>query len=298
MRLSIKHLWRRQSLSCLLVIQCHHQGRHLLPNALSWLLRWARTTAVLSVSCICSALCSLQGKLCQESSATLSRHYQQGIHTLTTPALKMRTPLSMVMEPLVKEEEEELQHLLPEITDIVQVYPEVAGLVHWATYPVPSSTHVCRCPPPPLTDLKFYSSPFFPPECFPSFEERDELDELLAIMPPEALEPVPVPKKRKHEKDKGTYVKKPPNAFMLFLKSERKTVQEELGIKNSAAVNRVLSERWKSLAEDKRQIFQAEAQVEAHIHVLNNPGWSNKVNYGTKSKKSRTKAPRLPPPSY
>ncbi|XP_028298509.1 uncharacterized protein LOC114460828 isoform X2 [Gouania willdenowi] len=224
----------------------------------------------------------------------------------------MRTPLSMVMEPLVKEEEEEeeLKHLLPEITDIVQVYPEVAGLVHWATYPVTSSTHVCRCPPPPLTDLKFYSSPFFPPECFPSFEERDELDELLAIMPPEALEPVPVPKKRKHEKDKGTYVNKPPNAFMLFLKSERKTVQEELGIKNSAPVNPVLSER--SLAEDKRQIFQAEAQVEAHIHALNNPGWSNKVNYisllrrnvypstleGTKSKKSRTKAPRLPPPSY
>ncbi|XP_028298048.1 cilia- and flagella-associated protein 44-like isoform X5 [Gouania willdenowi] len=241
---------------------------------------------------------SLQRKAAMIPSPSVGLESKSLVLDIKDPAA-YRTPLSMVMEPLVKEEEEEeLKHLLPEITDIVQVYPEVAGLVHWATYPVTSSTHVCRCPPPPLTDLKFYSSPFFPPECFPSFEERDELDELLAIMPPEALEPVPVPKKRKHEKDKGTYVKKPPNAFMLFLKSERKTVQEELGIKNSAAVNRVLSERWKSLAEDKRQIFQAEAQVEAHIHALNNPGWSNKVNYGTKSKKSRTKAPRLPPPSY
>ncbi|XP_028297825.1 uncharacterized protein LOC114459876 isoform X3 [Gouania willdenowi] len=241
---------------------------------------------------------SLQRKAAMIPSPSVGLESKSLVLDIEDPAA-YRTPLSMVMEPLVKEEEEEeLKHLLPEITDIVQVYPEVAGLVHWATYPVTSSTHVCRCPPPPLTDLKFYSSPFFPPECFPSFEERDELDELLAIMPPEALEPVPVPKKRKHEKDKGTYVKKPPNAFMLFLKSERKTVQEELGIKNSAAVNRVLSERWKSLAEDKRQIFQAEAQVEAHIHALNNPGWSNKVNYGTKSKKSRTKAPRLPPPSY
>ncbi|XP_028296813.1 cilia- and flagella-associated protein 44-like isoform X2 [Gouania willdenowi] len=242
---------------------------------------------------------SLQRKAAMIPSPSVGLESKSLVLDIEDPAA-YRTPLSMVMEPLVKEEEEEeeLKHLLPEITDIVQVYPEVAGLVHWATYPVTSSTHVCRCPPPPLTDLKFYSSPFFPPECFPSFEERDELDELLAIMPPEALEPVPVPKKRKHEKDKGTYVKKPPNAFMLFLKSERKTVQEELGIKNSAAVNRVLSERWKSLAEDKRQIFQAEAQVEAHIHALNNPGWSNKVNYGTKSKKARTKAPRLPPPSY
>ncbi|XP_028303666.1 transcription factor 7-like 1-B [Gouania willdenowi] len=203
----------------------------------------------------------------------------------------MKTPLTMLMDPLVQEEEEELKHLLPQVTDVAELYPEIADLVHWATYPVMSS------PPPPLTDLQFFSTPFFPPECFPSFGERDDLDELLAAMPPEALEPVSVPKKRKRKEDKGEYVKKPPNAFMLFLKSERKTVQEELGIRNSAAVNRVLSERWKSLEADKRQIFQAEAQVEAHIHALNNPGWSNKVNYGKKSKKPRTKAPPLAPPS-
>uniref|UniRef100_A0A8C5DL82 HMG box domain-containing protein n=1 Tax=Gouania willdenowi TaxID=441366 RepID=A0A8C5DL82_GOUWI len=98
-------------------------------------------------------------------------------------------------------------------------------------------------------------------------------------------------KKRKREEGKGPYVKKPPNAFMLFLKSERKTVQEELGIRNSAAINKVLSERV------RLELFQAEAQIEADIHALNNPGWSNKANYGKKSKKSRTKAPPLPPPS-
>ncbi|XP_028292676.1 transcription factor 7-like [Gouania willdenowi] len=210
----------------------------------------------------------------------------------------MKTPLNMLMDPVVQEEEE-LKNLLPEITDVVELYPEVAGLVHWATYPVMSSPAppLCKCPPPPLTDLQFYSTPFFPRECFPSFEEPDELDELLAVMPPEALEPIPVPKKRKREEGKGPYVKKPPNAFMLFLKSERKTVQEELGIRNSAAINKVLSERWKSLEENKRELFQAEAQIEADIHALNNPGWSNKANYGKKSKKSRTKAPPLPPPS-
>uniref|UniRef100_A0A8C5H4Y2 HMG box domain-containing protein n=1 Tax=Gouania willdenowi TaxID=441366 RepID=A0A8C5H4Y2_GOUWI len=82
-------------------------------------------------------------------------------------------------------------------------------------------------------------------------------------------------RKRKREEGKGPYVKKPPNAFMLFLKSERKTVQEELGIRNSAAINKVLSER----VQNKRELFQAEAQIEADIHALNNPGWSNKANY-------------------
>ncbi|XP_028298189.1 uncharacterized protein LOC114460500 [Gouania willdenowi] len=39
------------------------------------------------------------------------------------------------------------------------------------------------------------------------------------------------------------YVKKPPNAFMLFLKENRKSVEEELGERMSTVVNKVLGER-------------------------------------------------------
>ncbi|XP_028303872.1 transcription factor 7-like 2 isoform X1 [Gouania willdenowi] len=214
-------------------------------------------------------------------------------------------------------QEEELNSLLPEVDDVLELFPEIADVVLWASNhmvsspppspppsprpppPPPPSPPLCHYPAPPPTGLQSDSVLFLMPEgnnFFHLFGERD-CDGVVAAMPSEAVEPVPVPKKRKHEEDKRTYIKKPPNAFMLFLKSQRKTVQEELGIKNSAVVNKVLSERWKSLPAEQRDVFKAEAEAKAKIHALNNPGWSNKVNYGKKSKKSNAKAPPLPPPS-
>ncbi|XP_028303499.1 transcription factor 7-like 1 isoform X2 [Gouania willdenowi] len=202
-------------------------------------------------------------------------------------------------------QEEEWKSLLPEVDDVVEIFPEIADVVLWASNhmvsspPPPSPPPSCYCPAPPPTGLQSDSIPFLMPEgnnFFHLFGERD-WDGVVAAMPSEALEPIPVPKKRKHEEGKGSYIKKPPNAFMLFLKSQRKMVQVELGIRNSAVVNKVLSERWKSLPAEQRDVFKAEAEVEAKIHALNNPSWSNKVNYGKKSKKSRTKAPPLPPSS-
>ncbi|XP_028301753.1 formin-like protein 20 isoform X2 [Gouania willdenowi] len=217
-----------------------------------------------------------------------------------------KSPKTILMEPLDNiyslVQEEEFNSLLLDVNDVIELCPEIADMVLWAsTDPLMSSSPPPPPPPPPSsTELQSYSVPFLMPEgnnYFHLFGERD-LDGVVAAMPSEApLEPIPVPKKRKRKEDKGTYIKKPPNAFMLFLKSERKTVQKELGIRNSAVVNKLLSERWKSVSAEKREAFQTQAKEEARIHALNNPDWSNKVNYGKKSKKSRTKAPPLPSPS-
>ncbi|XP_028303501.1 lymphoid enhancer-binding factor 1-like isoform X3 [Gouania willdenowi] len=199
-------------------------------------------------------------------------------------SLQCRRPKTILMDPLDDfyslVQEEEWKSLLPEVDDVVEIFPEIADVVLWASNhmvsspPPPSPPPSCYCPAPPPTGLQSDSIPFLMPEgnnFFHLFGERD-WDGVVAAMPSEALEPIPVP-------------------------NQRKMVQVELGIRNSAVVNKVLSERWKSLPAEQRDVFKAEAEVEAKIHALNNPSWSNKVNYGKKSKKSRTKAPPLPPSS-
>ena len=53
-------------------------------------------------------------------------------------------------------------------------------------------------------------------------------------------------RKRKLENqqdDDRPYIKKPPNAFMLFLKEQRPCLMSELNTKDNAAVNKILGQR-------------------------------------------------------
>ena len=51
-------------------------------------------------------------------------------------------------------------------------------------------------------------------------------------------------RRRESEEDEAQpYVKKPRNAFMVFLKEHRSNVEVELNIRNSATVNRVVAQR-------------------------------------------------------
>ncbi|XP_028297391.1 transcription factor 7-like 1 isoform X2 [Gouania willdenowi] len=88
---------------------------------------------------------------------------------------------------------------------------------------------------------------------------------------------------------KEPYVKKPPNAFMLFLKENRKSVEEELGERMSTVVNKVLGERWKTLSLEEKNRYNAEAVEHALLHTIQNPGWTNRINYRNKKKRSQAK---------
>lgn len=53
-------------------------------------------------------------------------------------------------------------------------------------------------------------------------------------------------RKRKYEEQQDEdkpYIKKPPNAFMLFLKEQRSAVSAEIGVRESAVVNAELGKR-------------------------------------------------------
>ncbi|XP_078786104.1 uncharacterized protein LOC101174687 isoform X4 [Oryzias latipes] len=86
------------------------------------------------------------------------------------------------------------------------------------------------------------------------------------------------------------YIKKPPNAFMLFLKEQRATVPPELK-SNSSAVNKLLGEKWSLLSEEQKAKYFNQAEVEKRLHAQQHPDWSSSDNYGKKKKISRKGAP-------
>ncbi|XP_076744128.1 transcription factor 7-like 1-B [Maylandia zebra] len=77
----------------------------------------------------------------------------------------------------------------------------------------------------------------------------------------------------------GPYVKKPPNAFMLYLKEQRPKVIAELNIPGNAAVNAVVGQRWKSLSNDQKARYFKQAETERQNHAKEHPAWSTKENY-------------------
>ncbi|MED6278732.1 hypothetical protein CHARACLAT_026942 [Characodon lateralis] len=97
-------------------------------------------------------------------------------------------------------------------------------------------------------------------------------------------------RKREDKQDGGrAYVKKPPNAFMLFLKEQRPKVVAELNMNHSVAVNSIVGEKWKSLSEEQKAKYYDQARVEKQLHEQQHPEWSNTDNYGKKRNRIRQK---------
>ncbi|KAK2899934.1 hypothetical protein Q8A73_013063 [Channa argus] len=104
--------------------------------------------------------------------------------------------------------------------------------------------------------------------------------------PDSAAPPVPtsMPKKTKRKYNKPQdndqpYIKKPLNAFMLFMKEQRQSVVAEINIRDNAAVNTVLGQRWASLSSKEKNKFYEKAEEEKLLHARENPGWSSSNNY-------------------
>ncbi|XP_028275825.1 lymphoid enhancer-binding factor 1-like [Parambassis ranga] len=99
--------------------------------------------------------------------------------------------------------------------------------------------------------------------------------------------------RRKHEDESASqpHIKKPRNAFMLFLNEQRPKVSAEKGMKSSAAVNAAVGQMWNSLSKEEQAKYHEEAEVERWLHAQLYPEWSSADNYGKKRKRVRTRAP-------
>lgn len=85
------------------------------------------------------------------------------------------------------------------------------------------------------------------------------------------------------------HIKKPLNAFMLYMKEMRAKVVAECTLKESAAINQILGRRWHALGREEQAKYYELARKERQLHMQLYPGWSARDNYAQLIKKKKTK---------
>ncbi|XP_068599683.1 lymphoid enhancer-binding factor 1-like [Brachionichthys hirsutus] len=100
------------------------------------------------------------------------------------------------------------------------------------------------------------------------------------------------PKTSKRNLDDGRpYVKRPPNAFMLFLREQRPFVDPSIRRLGSGAVNAALGQQWKSLSLEEQKKYYAQADGEKLLHQQQHPEWTGKNNYVSSVTSTTTSTP-------
>ncbi|XP_055005272.1 transcription factor 7-like 2 [Boleophthalmus pectinirostris] len=92
-------------------------------------------------------------------------------------------------------------------------------------------------------------------------------------------------------RDKKPYIKKPPNAFMLYKAEQRELIMQQFNITNSAEVNRIAGARWTTLSDNEQAPYFEQARVAKREHEAKFPGWSPIDNFGRRKRKSNTTSP-------
>uniref|UniRef100_A0A8C8IYR3 HMG box domain-containing protein n=1 Tax=Oncorhynchus tshawytscha TaxID=74940 RepID=A0A8C8IYR3_ONCTS len=116
-----------------------------------------------------------------------------------------------------------------------------------------------------------------------------------AIVPPSGkqdhydrnVKPHQEPKREKEPKK--PVIKKPLNAFMLYMKEMRAKVIAECTLKESAAINQILGRRWHALTREEQAKYYELARKERQLHMQLYPSWSARDNYGKKKRRKREK---------
>lgn len=90
-------------------------------------------------------------------------------------------------------------------------------------------------------------------------------------------------------KEKKQHIKKPLNAFMLFMKEKRADVIKECTLKESAAINQILGKMWHALDRSEQAKYYEMAREERAKHMQMYPGWSARDNYAVHKKRRKRK---------
>ncbi|KAJ1521638.1 hypothetical protein ONE63_003285 [Megalurothrips usitatus] len=96
-----------------------------------------------------------------------------------------------------------------------------------------------------------------------------------------------------NQEKKKPHIKKPLNAFMLYMKEMRQQVVSECTLKESAAINQILGRRWHSLSREEQGKYYEKARQERQLHMQMYPAWSARDNYGYGAKKKKRKKERV-----
>eukprot|EP00092_Neocalanus_flemingeri_P024687 GFUD01026776.1.p1 GENE.GFUD01026776.1~~GFUD01026776.1.p1 ORF type:complete len:522 (+),score=90.30 GFUD01026776.1:225-1790(+) len=142
--------------------------------------------------------------------------------------------------------------------------------------PVPRFPHSLGFLPPHHPSLTLHH---IPPHHMPSI--KPEYDR-----PPGLIHPN---EKDNQQPKKEPHIKKPLNAFMLYMKEMRPVVQAECTLKESAAINQILGRRWHGLTREEQAQYYEKAREERQRHQQLYPNWNARDNYryGQKTKKRK-----------
>uniref|UniRef100_A0AAY4EFV5 HMG box domain-containing protein n=1 Tax=Denticeps clupeoides TaxID=299321 RepID=A0AAY4EFV5_9TELE len=144
------------------------------------------------------------------------------------------------------------------------------------SYPssLPSSSSYSRFPPSLMLGPSSMHPTGIPhPAIVPSSgkQEHDQYDRNMYA------KPHPEPKREKEPKK--PVIKKPLNAFMLYMKEMRAKVIAECTLKESAAINQILGRRWHALTREEQAKYYELARKERQLHMQLYPSWSARDNY-------------------
>jgi len=101
----------------------------------------------------------------------------------------------------------------------------------------------------------------------------------------------------KESKKKENHIKKPLNAFMLYMKEMRPVVQAECTLKESAAINQILGRRWHDLSREEQARYYEKARTERQKHMEMYPNWNARDNYRFGLKKKKRKRDKADDPA-
>ncbi|CAF3576123.1 unnamed protein product [Rotaria sp. Silwood1] len=87
------------------------------------------------------------------------------------------------------------------------------------------------------------------------------------------------------KRSKKPHIKKPLNAFMIYMKEQRAHIIEECTLKESSAINKILGQKWKELSRSEQDRYYELAKEERNRHMQMYPNWSARDNYGMKKKR-------------
>ena len=97
---------------------------------------------------------------------------------------------------------------------------------------------------------------------------------------------------------KENHIKKPLNAFMLYMREMRPIVQAKCNLKESVAINQILGRRWHSLSrEEQAKYYDEKAREERQEHKQLYLNWNARDNYRYSQKKKKTKRDKTDDPA-
>lgn len=85
------------------------------------------------------------------------------------------------------------------------------------------------------------------------------------------------------------HIKKPLNPFMIYMQKMRPEIVREGTIKESAAINQLLGQKWRHLSKEEQEPYYKLAEEEKRLHAQKYPGWSARDNYANQKKKKKMK---------